>query len=303
MKIDAHQHFWKLSQPFDYQWLDAPDLAPIRRDFLPADLAPLLKSAGVDRSIFVQTQHNVAENRWVLGLAECHDFLAGVVGWVDLASDACERQLLEFGEHPQFVGVRHVVHDEPDDDFLLREDVLRGLGVLEAHGVPFDLLLHVKHLRHVPTLARLLPDLPMVIDHLAKPRIKERRTDDWLADFRAAAAFPNVFCKLSGMVTEADWRTWTPRDLKPYVQAALESFGPDRLMFGSDWPVCELAGSYGRVYDALVETLPTLSESEQAAIFGGTAARFYAIAARPEQPAGGSSGSGGQETGRSPSGD
>lgn len=277
IKIDAHQHFWQLDQPFNYRWLDAPDLAPIRRDFLPDDLAPLLQAAGVDRSIFVQTQHDTAENRWVLDLAEQHDFLAGVVGWVDLAAPDCERQLLEFADHPKFVGVRHVTQDEPDDDFLIREDVLRGLGVLQKHGVPFDLLLYVKHLRHVPTLARLLPDLPMVIDHLAKPDIKNHRLGDWLPDFRAAAACPNVSCKLSGMVTEADWQNWTAADLKPYVQEALDAFGPDRVMYGSDWPVCELAGSYGRVHDALVEALGPIGEAENAAIFGGTAARFYRL--------------------------
>jgi L-fuconolactonase len=276
--IDAHQHFWQLSRPFDYAWLDAPRHAPIRRDFLPEDLEPLIRAVGVDRTVFVQTQHVLEENRWVLGLAERHPFIAGVVGWVDLASEACERQLLEFKDHPQFVGVRHITQDEPDDDFIVRADVLRGLQVLQKHGVPFDLLFYVKHLRHVPTLARRLPDLPMVIDHLAKPRIREHRTDDWLPHFRAAAAFPNVHCKLSGMITEADWRQWTIADLTPYVQAALELFGPERLMFGSDWPVCELAGSYDRVYHALVEALGPLSEAERALIFGGTAARFYRLA-------------------------
>ncbi len=277
LTIDAHQHFWQLDLPFNHAWLDAPDLAPIRRDFLPEDLEPRIRSVGVDRTIFVQTQHDVDENRWVLGLAGHHPSLAGVVGWVDLASEACERQLLEFKDHPKFVGVRHVTQDEPDDDFIVRDDILRGLKVLERHGVPFDLLFFVKHLRHVPALARHLPDLPMVIDHLAKPRIKEHRTDDWLPHFRAAAAFPNVSCKLSGMITEADRRSWTVDDLKPYVQAALELFGPGRLMFGSDWPVCELAGSYERVYHALVEALGPLSEPERDAIFGGTAARFYRL--------------------------
>lgn len=276
--IDAHQHFWKLDLPFDYAWLDAPQNRPIRRDYLPEDLAPLIRDSGVDRTVFVQTQHNIEENRWVLGLAERHEFIAGVVGWVDLASEACERELLEFKDHPKFVGIRHVTQDEPDDDFIVREDVLRGLRVLEKHGVPFDLLFYVKHLHHVPALARDLPDLPMVIDHLSKPRIKERRTDDWLPNLRAAAAFPNVFCKLSGVITEADWRGWTVDDLKPYVQAALEHFGPERLMYGSDWPVCELAGTYGQVLDALVEALGPLSPPEREQIFGGTATRFYGLA-------------------------
>jgi L-fuconolactonase len=277
--IDAHQHFWQLSQPFDYAWLDAPALAPIRRDYLPEDLAPQLQAAGVARSIFVQTQHNLDENRWILRLADTHPFLAGVVGWVDLASPACEDQLGEFRAHPRFLGVRHVVQDEPDDDFLIRPEILRGLATLEKHGVPFDLLLHVRHLRHVPNLARALPDLPMVIDHLAKPRIRDRSISDWLPDFRAAAVFPNVHCKLSGMVTEADWRSWTAADLRPYVQHALELFGPDRLMFGSDWPVCELAATYGEVKQALDDAIGPIAPAERAAIFGGTAARFYRIPA------------------------
>jgi len=275
--IDAHQHFWQLSRPFDYRWLDAPALAPIRRDYLPADLEPHLRGAGVAKSIFVQTQHDLEENRWVLGLAEQHDFIAGVVGWVDLASEACEEQLLELKRHRKFVGVRHVTQDEPDDDFIVRPDIIRGLRVLEKHGEPFDLLFYVNHLRHVPALARQVPSLPMVIDHLAKPRIRERRMDDWLPQFRAAAAFPNVYCKLSGMITEADWGRWTVEDLKPYVQAALDLFGPPRLMFGSDWPVCELAGSYGRARDALVEALGPLGEAERGQVFGGTASRFYRL--------------------------
>ena len=276
--IDAHQHFWQLSQPFRYGWLDAPALAPIKRNFLPEHLEPLLAKTPIRRSIFVQTQHDVAENRWVLELAERHPFIAGVVGWVDLASPACEAQLLEFKAHKKFVGVRHVTQDEPDDDFIVRADILRGLKVLEKHHVPFDLLFYVKHLCHVPALARHLPALPMVIDHLAKPNIKDLRTDDWLPHFRTAGAFPNVYCKLSGMITEADWRHWTAADLKPYVQTALEVFGPQRCMFGSDWPVCELAGSYPQVYEALSDALGPISADERQQIFGGTAARFYGLA-------------------------
>ena len=223
----------------------------------------------------MQTQHNLEENRWALGLADKYPFIAGIVGWIDLASEGCEQQLLELKHHPKFVGIRHVTQDEPDDDFIVRAYILRGLKVLEKHGVPFDLLFYVKHLRHVPALARTLPALPMVIDHLAKPHIRHRRTDDWLPDLRAAAGFPNVYCKLSGMITEADWRSWTAADLKPYVEAALEHFGPERCMFGSDWPVCELAGSYEQVYHALVEALGPISEAERATIFGGTASRYY----------------------------
>jgi L-fuconolactonase len=277
--IDSHQHFWQRSRPFNYAWLDAPDKAVIKQDHMPEHLEPLLRAAGVARTICVQTQHNLEENRWALDLARRHAFIAGVVGWVDLASLDCERQLAEFKDHPKFVGVRHVTQDEPDDDFIVRPDVIRGLRVLEKHGVPFDLLFYVKHLRHVPALARQLPDMRMVIDHLAKPNIREHRLDDWLPLFRAAGSYPNVFCKLSGMITEADWRHWKWDDLKPYVEAALQIFGPNRCMFGSDWPVCELAGIYGEVKQALVFALGHLTEAERDAIFGDTARKFYGLEA------------------------
>jgi L-fuconolactonase len=275
--LDAHQHFWQLSQPFNYGWLYALQNKPICRDFLPEHLEPHLRAVGVRQTIFVQTQHNLEESRWVLGLADKHPFIAGVVGWVDLASHRCEEQLLEFKRYSKFVGVRHVTQDEPDDDFIVRSEILRGLKVLEKHGVPFDLLFYVKHLRHVPALARALPNLPMVIDHLAKPRIRAKVTEDWLPHFKSAAQFPNVYCKLSGMITEADWHKWQAADLKPYVDAALECFGPARCMFGSDWPVCELAGTYEQVYHALAEVLGPLSEGDRALIFGGTARHFYGI--------------------------
>lgn len=277
MIIDSHQHFWQHSLPFDYSWQDADALAPIRRDYLPQDLEPLIRNVGIDRTIFVQTQHNVAENRWVLKLAEQHEFIAGIVGWVDLASEQCEDQLLEFKDHPKFAGIRHVTHDEPDDDFIVRPEVIRGLKVLEKHRVPFDLLFFVKHLKHATTLAQELPELPMVIDHLAKPRIKEGILDDWIDNFRRASEFPNMFCKLSGMVTEADWQNWKPADLKPYVESALDCFGPERCMYGSDWPVCELAGSYEQVHSALVDSIGTLGQAETDAIFGLTAAKFYRL--------------------------
>ncbi len=289
MIIDSHQHFWKLDPSglggrrwtpgtFDYRWLDAPENDPIRADRMPEHLRPLMEGAGVDRSIVVQTQHSLAENYWALeDLAARDDSIAGVVGWVDLASAECEEQVSLFRMNRKFVGVRHVAQDEPDDDWLVQPDVMRGLRVLERHSVPFDVLIYVKHLHYVPTLARALPGLPMVIDHLAKPRIKGHAVDDWLPGFRDASEFPNVSCKLSGMVTEADWTCWTVDDLRPYVQSALDFFGPDRLMFGSDWPVCELAATYGQVKDALDEALGPISEPERSAIFGGTAARFYKL--------------------------
>jgi L-fuconolactonase len=275
--IDAHQHFWELRQPFDYAWLDGPQMAPIRRDFLPQHLAPLIEAAGVDRTVFVQTQHNLDESRWILGLAARHEFIAGVVGWVDLSSPTCEEQLAEFMSHSKFVGIRHVTQDEPDDDFIVRPDVVRGLKVLERQSVPFDLLFYIKHLKHAGTLAKALPDLPMVIDHLAKPRIKDHAMHDWVDNLRQAANYPNLYCKLSGMITEGDWKRWKAADLKPYVDVAMEAFGPERCMFGSDWPVCELAGNYGQVHAALVEALGPLSDTERGRIFGGTAIEFYGL--------------------------
>lgn len=274
-KIDSHQHFWQLSQPFDYQWLDNPKLRAIRRDYLPEDLKLHLDARQISGSIFVQTQHNLDENRWVLDFCDQFDFLKGVVGWIDLASPDCEQQLVEMRANPKFLGVRHVVQDEPDDDFLVRPEILRGLALLEKHGVPFDVLIYVKHLRHVPTLVRKMPNLKMVINHLAKPQIVLNGLEAWQADFEACAAFENVWCKLSGMVTEADWQGWTPADLKPYIEIAINAFSPQRLMYGSDWPVCELAATYEQVHDALAEKISKLSQAEQARIFAGSARAFY----------------------------
>ena len=278
LKIDAHQHFWQLGRDgYDYSWMDAEPLESIRRDFLPADLKTEIDSLNIKRSVFVQTQHHVEENRWVLGLADENPFIAGVVGWIDLASPECEDQLLEFKEHPKFVGVRHVTHDEPNDNFIIRDDVRRGLGVLEKHGVPFDLLFFTKHLHHAKTLAEEFPALPMVIDHLSKPQIKNGHTDDWLDNFAAAAEYPNIYCKLSGMITEADWQNWEPSDLKPYVEKTLELFSPERCMFGSDWPVCLLAGSYEQVFNALDFCLEGLSSAERHRVLAETAVEFYGL--------------------------
>jgi L-fuconolactonase len=270
MIIDAHQHFWDL-KVFDQDWTSGP----IRRTFLPKHLAPLLRKAGVDRSIVVQTKHDLRENDWALGLEA--PFVAGVVGWIDLASADVERQLLDFRRHPKAVGVRHIVQDEPDDDWVVRPDVLRGLRVLARHGVPFDLLTYVRQLHHAVTIARKIPGLRIVIDHLSKPRVKEGKILGWIDDLRAAAAFPNVHCKLSSLVTQADWTRWSAAELRPYVNVALDLFGPERLMFGSDWPVCLLASSYQDWIDALRDLLSPLSAPERARIFGGTAKAFYRL--------------------------
>lgn len=275
--IDSHQHFWQLDQPFDYDWLKSAVHAPIHRTYLPQDLLPHLQKCGIDHSVFVQTQHNIEENRWVLKLAEANDFVAGVVGWVDLASEQCEQQLLEFSDHPKFVGIRHVVQDEPNPDFIIQPNILRGLRVLEKHQVPYDLLFYTQHLKHAVAVADAVPNLKLVIDHLSKPEIRDGKIDAWAQDLKAAASRPNVYCKLSGMVTEADWGNWKAQDLQPYVDVALEAFGPQRCMYGSDWPVCELAASYEEVFQSLKTCIDRLSDSEQAAILHHTAASFYSL--------------------------
>ena len=276
MIVDSHHHFWdrSLSQ-FDYSWQESDNLKKICKTFLPEHLKPLIDAAGVDKTVFVQTQHNVEENRWVLELAEQNDWIAGVVGWVDLASRDCESQVEEFKDHPKFVGVRHVVQDEPNDDFMIRDDVLRGIGILEKHEIPYDMLFYVKHLKHAATVARKFPNAKFVINHLAKPVIKNGSTEGWTEHFNAAAKCSNVWCKLSGMVTEADWENWKPDDLKPYVDTALEKFGAERCMFGSDWPVCELAASYQRVFDAMTHCIGGISDTERSRILGLNAIEFY----------------------------
>jgi len=274
--IDAHHHFWELGR-FDYGWLEVPENGPIRRNYLPEDLLPHLTRTEITQTVFVQTQHNLEEAIWVLTLAQEHPFISGVVGWVDLASPECEAQIERLQEHPKFVGIRHVVQDELDDDFIVQPAILRGLKVLEKHQVPYDLLFYVKHIHHAPTVARACPNLPLVIDHLAKPEIKSGRIEYWAEHLRRAAAYPNVYCKLSGMVTEADWTHWKPNDLKPYIETALDAFGAERCMYGSDWPVCELAANYEEVYGALKSAVGTLSATEQDWIFDKTASSFYGL--------------------------
>ena len=277
MIIDSHQHFWQRDLPFDYQWLEAPENRAINRDFLPSDLESQLQECGIDGSVFVQTQHNLAENDWALSLTEQHPFVLGVVGWVDLASPHCQGDLEQLLLHDRFVGIRHITQDEPDDDFIVREEILSGLKVLERLGVPFDLLFYAKHLKHAPTVATAVPELPLVIDHLSKPNIAAGWDPNWETEIREAAACDNVYCKLSGMITEANWENWSADDLRPYLETAIDAFGPKRCMYGSDWPVCELAGSYRDVWEAFGELIKGYSDSERAALLGETAQRFYGL--------------------------
>ena len=275
LRIDAHQHFWQYS-PEEYGWISEA-MPAIRRDFLPRDLKPLLEAAGFQASVAVQARQSLEETRWLLELADASEQIAGVVGWVELCSKDALGQLEQFAHNPKFVGVRHVVQDEPDDAFMLREDFREGLALLSEFGLIYDLLLHP---RHLPVAAKLVAEFPeqrFVLDHLAKPYIADGRIERWGEDLRVLARFPNVGCKLSGMVTEAKWGAWTHADFTPYLDAALEAFGPDRLMIGSDWPVCLLSGNYAATMGIVMEYIEKLSEGEQAAILGGTCARVYRL--------------------------
>ncbi|MFM7183682.1 MAG: amidohydrolase family protein [Planctomycetota bacterium] len=275
MRIDAHQHFWTYSAA-EYPWI-GPGMERLARDYLPADLAPLLAAEGIDGSVAVQARQSLAESRWLLELAEARPLVKGVVGWVDLQSERVGDELHLLAANPKFVGVRHVVQDEPDPRFVLGEDFVRGLRLLHRHGLTYDLLLYPHQLAAAIELVSLVPEQPFVVDHLAKPRIAAREIDGWARDIRAIARHDNVCCKVSGMVTEAVWQGWKRDDFTPYLDVVLEAFGPERLMVGSDWPVCLLAGEYADVAAIPREYFARLSASEQALVHGGTAARFYGL--------------------------
>jgi L-fuconolactonase len=274
MRIDAHQHFWDLTLR-NYSWM--PDPSPLRRNYLPADLQPILESHRFDGSVVVQAHQSLEEAHWLLRLASENDSIKGVVAWADLTDPQLGTTLDELQQHASFKGVRHVVHDEPDPRWLLRPDVLRGLGELERRNIPYDLLLRPVHLPIVPVLAEKFPRLPMVIDHIAKPSIATREFDDWARLMEAIVPIPQVFCKLSGMVTEARWDSWTADDLRPYVAFLLRGFGPGRLMFGSDWPVCQLAATWKEVLAACTQALGPQPMELREQIFGNTAVQFYRL--------------------------
>jgi len=271
--IDSHQHFWQVGR-FDYPWMTS-DLGVLYRDYLPDELGPILSRNGVTKTVLVQASNSVAESQWLLNLADDNSFIAGVVGWVDLMRPIVDTQLDELSAHPKFKGIRHLVESEPDDDWLIQPAVLSGLRQLSRYGLSYDLLVHTRHLKYVPQVVESVPDLAFVIDHLAKPPIAKNEIKQWSEELKPLASYSNVHCKLSGLVTEANWTSWKPDDLRPYVEYALELFGSDRLMFGSDYPVCLLAASYDRVLDAFQEILEPLSDADREKIFSNNAAKFY----------------------------
>ncbi len=273
--IDSHQHFWQVGR-FDYPWM-TKDLGVLYRDYLPNDLAPILQQNQVDKTVLVQASNSVAESRWLLELANANSFIAGVVGWVDLMSADIITQLDELCSDPKFKGVRHLVESEPNDEWLVQPAVLSGLQQLSKRGLSYDLLVHTRHLKHVPRLAESCPDLNLVIDHLAKPPIARNEFKEWSQALRPLARYANINCKLSGLVTEANWNSWQTGDLRPFVDLALEYFGSDRMMFGSDYPVCLLAASYDRVLDAFQEILKDLADTDRDKIFSQNATKFYRL--------------------------
>jgi L-fuconolactonase len=274
MRLDSHQHFWRYSAS-EYPWMQPG--RPICRDFLPQDLQPLLAATGLEGSIAVQARQTLDENRFLLALADAHPLVKGVVGWVDLRSDRVEEQLAEFAKHPKFVGVRHVVQDEPDDDFLIRPDFLRGIGTLKQFKLTYDLLIFPKQLPAAIKLVGQFPDQAFALDHIAKPPIKEGTLSPWREQIRELAKFSNVLCKVSGLVTETCWTSWKPDDFRPCLDLIFAAFGVERLMYGSDWPVCLLAGNYERVFGLANDYVATLPSEAKAQFFGGNAARFYRV--------------------------
>ncbi len=274
-KIDCHQHFWRYNT-VEFSWID-DTMRALRRDFLPDDLGRELEGAGFDGAVAVQARQSREETDWLLQLAEEHPFVLGVVGWVDLRSPDVGRELAVLKSHPKFVGVRHIVQDEPDDRFLLRPEFQRGVRCLEEMQLPYDLLIHARHLPVALQFVREFPGLRIVLNHLAKPPIRSRVISPWKDQMKSLAGFPNVFCKASGMVTEADWSAWRTEEFVPYLDAVFEFFGAGRMMIGSDWPVCTLGGSYREVLSIVMDYLHPFSESDKAAVLGGNAARVYGL--------------------------
>jgi L-fucono-1,5-lactonase len=275
--IDAHQHFWNLEK-VSYPWL-TPALAPIRRTFEPPDLEPLLRAAGVDATVLVQAADSYEDTDAMLARAGAYPWIAAVVGWVPLdRPDEAAAAVERYRARPAFAGVRHLIHDDPDPDWVVQDAVIEGLGILAAADLTFDLVgVLPRHLEHVVTLAERVPGLRIVIDHLNKPKIKEKGWEPWATLLARAAECPAVHAKVSGLNTAADREHWTAADLRPYVEHALEVFGPRRLMFGSDWPVANLAGDYAKVWRETNAVLADLPEPDRAAVFGETARDFYRI--------------------------
>ncbi len=276
MRVDSHQHFWHYD-PVRDAWI-TDEMAVLKRDFLPSDLLPELRANGIDSCVAVQAAQSEDETTFLLDLASKYREIAGVVGWVNLLDHRVEEQLAYFSQFRKLCGFRHIVQSEPDNHFLMRKHFLRGIGLLARFGFTYDILIYARHLPVANEFVQRFPEQKFVVDHIAKPEIKVRELQKWEPGIRALAKHPNVWCKVSGMVTEADWKGWTPADFRPYLDVVFEAFGVDRLMFGSDWPVCLVGGSYGQVKGIIDDYLDGFSLSDKEKIFGGNAVRFYGLA-------------------------
>jgi len=275
MWVDAHHHFWKYD-PVEYSWINDA-MRAIRCDFLPEDLQAEIAAAGVEGVVSVQARQTLDETRWLLTLAERHDFILGVVGWVPLIAPSIADELSPLAAHGKLKAVRHVLQDEPDPNFMLRDDFNAGIAALAPFKLAYDILIYERQLPRAIQLVDRHPEQVFVLDHLAKPRVRDGQMDPWRQNLHELARRPNVYCKLSGLVTEGDYRGWTRRQLFPYLETALEAFGPRRLMFGSDWPVCLVACDYPGWHDLVFDFIAPLSVAEQRRVLGETATEAYRL--------------------------
>ena len=273
--VDSHHHFWSLDR-LEYGWMP-PGPNVLRHNFLPETMAPCLEEAGVSKTVLVQAHQSIEEAHWLLEIAEVMDFVAGVVAWADLTNPALGRDLDSIQAKKGLVGIRHQVEEEPDEAWLVRPDVIEGLKEVARHGLAYDLLVKGPHIKYVPEVAEKVPDLRMVVDHIAKPLIAAGEMDPWATHMADVAAIPGVYCKVSGMVTEADHIHWTVDDLVPYVAHVIEQFGFDRIMWGSDWPVCLLASSYANVLDAAMQAVGDLTPDQRQRFLAQNAVDFYGL--------------------------
>lgn len=273
--IDAHHHFWKYD-PAEYAWI-GPNMLKLRRDFLPPDLHAEIRAAGVDGVVSVQARQTLAETNWLLDLADRNSFIRGVVGWAPMIDPNIEKILEGLAHRRKLAAIRHVLQDETDDRYMLRPDFDRGIGALKHFDLRYDILIYERQLPAAIEMVDRHPEQIFVVDHIAKPKIAKKEIEPWRTNILALAKRRNVYCKLSGMVTEADWTTWSAAQLQPYIDAVLEAFGPQRLMFGSDWPVCLAATTYSRWVETVREATKKLSQAEQNRIWGETAADAYGL--------------------------